>query len=106
MTSTAQAERDAGARVADEVAGAWWQQTADAAIEHMAARGVPFTADDLVDVTGLPEARSPRAMGARFLTAARRGVIVPVGYTTSRRRGARCAVVRVWRGAQSQGGAQ
>jgi hypothetical protein len=97
----AQAERDAGGSLADEAAGRWWQQTADAAIEAMAARGLPFTADDLVEVTGLPEATSPRAMGARFLSAARSGVIVQAGYATSRRRGARCAVVRVWLGAEA-----
>lgn len=96
----ARQQRDAGASLADDNAGPWWRSTADQAIAAMAAIGRPFTADDLVDSTGLPEAVSPRAMGARFLTAARRGVIEPVGYTRSRRRSARCAAVRVWRGVQ------
>lgn len=94
----ARAQRDQGAARADDNAGPWWRSTADQAIAAMAALGRPFTADDLVDHTGLPEAVSPRAMGARFLTAARHGVIEPVGYTTSRRPSARMAVVRVWRG--------
>lgn len=90
--------RDLGAALADEASGEWWRSTADRAIAAMAALGRPFTADNLVEHTGLPEAASPRAMGARFLTAARHGVIEPVGYTTSRRPSARMAVVRVWQG--------
>lgn len=94
----AHAQRDAGASLADDAAGSWWRSTADAAIVALAALGRPFTADDLVERTGLPEATSPRAMGARFLAAARAGIIEPVSYAQSRRRSARCAVVRVWRG--------
>lgn len=96
----ARALRDEGAARADASAGAWWRSTADQAIQAMAALGRDFTADDLVEVTGLPEALSPRAMGSRFLLAARAGVIQPVGFAVSRRRSARCSVVRVWRGVQ------
>ncbi len=95
----AERDRKAGAALADEAAGASWRSTADAAIAQMADRGVPFTVDDLVDITGLPEARNPRAMGPRFSAAAHAGLIVQVGYTTSRRPSAHSAVVRVWRGA-------
>ena len=101
MTAAEHAERDTGAALADEAAGAWWRSTADAAIAAMADRGVPFTADDLFDVTGLPESTNPRALGARFLKAAHAGVIVGVGYTTSRRPGAHAAVVRVWCGSHA-----
>lgn len=100
-STDARARRDEGAALADEAAGDWWRTTADRAILTMADLGRPFTADDLFDVTGLPEATSPRALGARFLAAGHAGAIVPVGYTTSRRPGAHRAVVRVWRGAQS-----
>lgn len=96
----ARSQRDHGASLADEAAGQWWRSTADQAIDAMAAMGRPFTADDLVEHTGLPEATSPRAMGARFLAAVNAGRITQVGFARSRRRSARCAVVRVWVGVQ------
>lgn len=98
LEQDAQANRRRGAAAADEAAGDWWRSTADQALDAMAALGRAFTVDDLVERTGLPEATSPRAMGARVLRAARAGRIARVGYAPSRRPSARGAIVRVWRG--------
>lgn len=97
VLQSARGAREAGAAAADEAAGEWWRRIADQAIRAIARRGLPFTADDLVDRTGLPEAANPRAMGARFTSAHRDGVIRLVGYAMSRP-SCRGAVVRVWQG--------
>lgn len=75
----------------------WWKDCCDRAIAALAATGLPFQAADLADL-GLPDADHPNRMGARFLAAARRGVIEPIGYAPSKRPSTACSAVRVWRG--------
>lgn len=93
-----QALRDEGVRVADENADDFWKATADQAIDHLASTGRPFTADDVRDL-GVPDPTSPRAWGARFLTASRQGRIVRVGYVPSRRASVHAHPIAQWRGA-------
>lgn len=90
--------RDAGTAQADAAAGDWWKATADQAIDHLAATGRPFTADDVRDL-GVPDPSSPKAWGARFLSASKAGRIVRVGYTPSRRASVHAHPVAVWQGA-------
>lgn len=98
--TTAEALRDEGMAVADSAVDDWWRSTADAGIAHLAASGRPFTADTLRAELGLPEPRSPRALGARFVVAARSGVIVKVGWRPSLRPSVRTSVVALWIGAE------
>lgn len=87
-----------GTSRADASADAWWKATADQAIDHLAATGQPFTADDVRDL-GVPDPSSPKAWGARFLSASRQGRIVRVGYQPSRRLSVHAHPVAVWQGA-------
>lgn len=93
-----QALRDEGVRVANDNADDFWKATADQAIDHLAATGRPFTADDVRDL-GVPDPISPRAWGARFLAASRQGRIVRVGYVPSRRASVHAHPIAQWRGA-------
>ncbi|MEN6426061.1 MAG: hypothetical protein ABFE13_11900 [Phycisphaerales bacterium] len=66
-----------------------------------AVPGMTFTADDVVEVVGLPtdadlSARCNNALGGLFMSLARQGVIRPVGYAKSARVSSRGRVVRVW----------
>jgi len=82
---------------------AWpWKLRALDVLEDLAASGEPFTADDLVAVTGLPESSTPNAnnaVGAVFNAVARRGLIVKTGaYRKSRRAVGHARVVAIWVG--------
>lgn len=90
--------RDEGVAIADENADQWWKATADQAIDHLAATGRPFSADD-VRALGVPDPVSPRAWGARFLAASKQGRITPVGYVQSARPSVHAHPIRLWRGA-------
>ncbi|MGZ4597433.1 MAG: hypothetical protein ACXV3V_10950 [Actinomycetes bacterium] len=93
-----EALRDEGcAQVNANTAEAWREQV-DAAIRSLAALGRPFTADDVRDLDGINDPPSPNAWGSRFLTAAKRGVIVRVGYLPSRRASVHAHPVAVWQG--------
>jgi hypothetical protein len=81
-----------------------WRHSAEAAIVKLADAGAPFTSDDLVDAVGLPALSSTNALGALFAGAARRGLIVRVGYTPSRRASRHNSVVAVWQGTGSEDG--
>lgn len=70
MSNPGRTLRDLGVAIADENADDWWKSTADQAIDHLASLGRPFSADD-VRALGVPDPASPRAWGARFLTASR-----------------------------------
>ena len=93
-----EALRDEGVRVANDNEDEWWKSCADRAIDTLAATGRPFTADDIRDM-GVPDPTSPRAWGARFLTASRQGRIVRVGYVPSRRASVHAHPIAQWRGA-------
>jgi len=80
---------------------AWQDPLFDQIIEHLAASGVPFTADDVwrpeygLDATQVRHGE----VGAAFQRARKRGVIVVVGYQTSRRAARHGCLLRVWAGA-------
>ena len=90
--------KEQGTRRADEAADAIWKQLADAAIDRLAKAGEPFTADDVREL-GVPDPTSPKAWGARFLSAAKSGRIVRVGYVPSRRPSVHAHPIAQWKGA-------
>lgn len=92
--------RDEGAeRAGDGTAGVLasaWREKAREALERLAATASdPFSADDLVELVGEPPV--PNMLGALFLSASRRDVIQPVGFTVSRRPSAHARAQRTWR---------
>jgi hypothetical protein len=92
-----QALREIGVAQANENTDIWWRSCADQAIDTLAATGRPFTADDVRDL-GVPDPPSPKAWGARFLSASRQGRIVRVGYTPSRRASVHAHPIALWTG--------
>lgn len=90
--------KEQGTRRADQAADAVWKQLADAAIDRLAATGQPFTTDDVREL-GVPDPSSPKAWGARMLSAAKSGRIRRVGYQPSRRPSVHAHPVAVWVGA-------
>ena len=90
----------AGISLADTAAAQEWRDAADKAIADLARRGQPFTADDVRDL-GVPDPRSPKAWGGRFLAAAANGIIVRVGYTPSRRASVHAHPIALWRGQET-----
>ena len=72
----------------------------DLLIARAAATGSVFSANDVRP--HLPEGVRTAAIGARFAHARRRGVIHPVGYTTSTDPGTHAHPVRTWRGTHTQ----
>jgi hypothetical protein len=93
-----EALKEIGTTTADLHADTIWKQLADAAIDRLAATGKPFTADDIRDL-GVPDPSSPKAWGARMLSAAKSGRIRRVGYQPSRRPSVHAHPVAVWVGA-------
>lgn len=91
--------RDEGRDRGLHAAHPYWRLHAEDALERLARRGVPFTADDLHAEAGdqLGNA-SNSAIGGLFSRAARRGLIRHVGYTTSTRPAAHGRVLRQWCG--------
>lgn len=73
-----------------------WVERFDAELERRAATGVPFTSEDVTYAVGQPP--SSGAVGARINAAARRGLIVHVGYTKARRPNQHAAELRQWKG--------
>lgn len=91
--------RDEGMARADAAQPQEWRGLVDAVIETLAATGEPFTADDVSALTGDSPTGSRGAMGARVQYAARRGVIVRVGYVPSKRPSVHAHPVTLWQGA-------
>jgi hypothetical protein len=95
---------DLGSRLADvgaqrtlwDPAAADWADVAMTVLEHMAAAGVEFDADELRLRAGEPP--SPGAIGAVFRLAARRGIIRRVDVRRSTRVRRRGGFISVWRG--------
>ncbi len=90
-----EAVRDAGERRALEASGDW-AAAAWRAIVRLAHHGAEFTADDVTAEVG--PAPSNGAAGALFRAARSAGLIVRVGYRTSRRVSRHGGVQAVWRG--------
>jgi hypothetical protein len=86
--------------ILDEVAEATHPDDASVlrtGIEHLAALGRHFTADDLWTLN-VPMPAHPNQVGAAFSAARKQGVITSVGYAPSTRKGRNGSVVRVWVG--------
>lgn len=90
--------RDAGVEVVDAAVSEAWKRDADLAIDELAKSGNSFTAEDLRSMVGDPP-NHPNAMGARFLKAAKRGLIIRVGYRQSQRESLHLHPIAVWKGA-------
>lgn len=90
--------RDRGAaRVSDNTPDDW-RNSVDCLIRTMALSGQDFTAEDIRDYSGDPP-NHPNAMGARFLSAVKRGIIVRSGFAHSRRRSRHAGMIAIYRGA-------
>ena len=75
--------RDVGIAQVDGNVDLFWSVAADRAIEKLAASGRQFGPDDVREIAGSPDRH--QAMGARFMAAVKRGVIVRCGTVPSRR---------------------
>lgn len=83
-----------------------WAALADGAIATLAARGDPFTSDDLLALVGPPDpSHAPNAtnnaVGAVFRRARGSGLIRVVGHARSRAPHRKGGLVRVWQGVES-----
>lgn len=75
----------------------WWEAGALSAIETIAKTGRPFTTPDLTDL-GVAEPSHPNHWGGVIAKAKAMGLIVKVGYGTSRRAGRNGGVCATWQG--------
>lgn len=96
----AEARKADGQAKADASQPLAWKNNVDHVIAMLARTGRPFTSDDVSAITGDSPTGSRGAMGSRFTTAARRGVIRRVGYVPSRRPSVHMHPVAQWVGAQ------
>jgi hypothetical protein len=101
LFAQAEALKARGQALADSSQPLAWKNNVDAVIAMLARSGRPFTSDDVSAITGDSPTGSQGAMGSRFTTAARRGIIVRVGYVKSRRPSVHAHPVAQWRGAQA-----
>jgi hypothetical protein len=98
-TFTGKQLRDIGAAQVSENTCEEWVQTCDGIIMAMAASGVDFTAEDVRGMAGDPP-HHPNAMGARFLAASKRNIIVRIGFSNSKRRERHASMLAVYKGAR------
>ena len=77
-----------------------WKDDAASALHQLARSGRDFTADDVVQAAGLPGIgpNQSNGVGALFAQAARKRLIIRVGYTKTDRKEGHARVVSVWRG--------
>lgn len=63
--------------------------------------GLMFTADDIVEIIGLPSSGKNKnnAVGALIAGAAREGLIKKIGYTTAKRKQSHSRIICRWIGA-------
>lgn len=85
-----------GTALADATVSSDWRDTWDDAIQRLADAGWDFTVEDVRAIAGPPEA--PNASGARMYAAARRGVIVRVGFAPAKRLSLKGHMLSLWRG--------
>lgn len=92
--AAARTARDEGmAQAEDADASGWEKHLIDQAITAFAATGDPFSANDLRPL--LPDVRSA-LMGARFMAAAKAGLIRRVGFATSTKKNTHSKDVAMW----------
>ena len=89
--------RDAGTESVSANTPPDWKAKCDRAILMLAVKGERFTAEDVRLVAGDPP-NHPNAMGARFLAAAKEGLIEKVGYGKPVRASRHANPVAIWRG--------
>ena len=89
--------RDAGVESVTEHAPGEWRSAADRVIVQLANAREPFTAEDVRRVVGDPP-NHPNAMGARFLEAARAGLIRQVGRVQPARPSRHASTFGAWIG--------
>jgi hypothetical protein len=71
----------------------WWLQGFSRALFVLKAKGKPFTAEDIRELTGDPP-NHPNAMGAAVNSAVRSGQIQLVGYERAKRKEAQARLIR------------
>jgi hypothetical protein len=81
---------------ADKGASDEWRDAADAVIRALALSGKPFTAEDVRDFVGDPPRSN--AIGARFMSALRSGMIVRDGWKHAERKEAHARALAVYTG--------
>ena len=97
-----EAAKAAGMAEADEHTPKAWAAACDAAIEAMAARGIPFQASDLVREGLVEEPDNHHRWGPRFGAAAKRGWIVEYGTGRSKRASSKRSRLATWIGAHAE----
>lgn len=79
-----------------------WAEQAFEVIKQLAKRGIEFTSEDVLALTGLPSGdvgmNKNNASGAIMNKAARVGIIHKVGYATAKRKESHGSVQAVWIG--------
>jgi len=95
MTKTGEQLRDQAIDQVEDNANTLWLEEAVDAIAYLSEVEDYITADSVWDLVGSP--REPRAMGAAFRIAAKRGLIAPTPtYKASKRPQRHAAPIRVW----------
>jgi hypothetical protein len=74
----------------------FWPSNADRAIRVLAQYGQPFSVEDVREMVGEPS--RPNQWGARFMSAARNGVIERCGFTQASHAAGHARVLAMWRG--------
>lgn len=85
-----------GMALADAAEPEVWKRNCDAAIASLAASGVGFTSEEVRAIAGPPAHFN--AMGARFVAAAKRGLIRKDGRRKATRAAAQATELTVWVG--------
>jgi len=88
--------RDRGVARVHENTPSEWVSRFDGVILSMASSGLEFSAEDVRGIAGDPP--HPNAIGARFLSAVRRGWITRVGYKNATRYASHARALAVYRG--------
>jgi len=96
-TPDPRSSRDTGANLAENSLHTSWRVAAERVIRRLASSGREFSSDDLHDALGDPPGHRS-SIGSLFLTAAKRGEIVAVGYRQSSRPEANARAIRTWQG--------
>ena len=89
--------KERGMAQADGAADPTWRTRLDLAIEYLAGIGDPFTAEDARGLAGDPPDHA-NAMGSRFSSAAKRGLIRSIGFRKATRPSLHTHVIREWVG--------
>lgn len=95
-----------GAKIAAAHAGEAWRDEAFDAFARYAARGVPFTTEEVRTNATLSDPPDKRAWGQIALRAARAGIVERVGVTRAKSKSVHGMWVTQWRLAAGRNGEQ